>query len=140
MKAEWKNVWKSSKQPRKQRKYRINAPLHIRQKFMRSGVSKELHKKYGVRNVRVRTGDKVKIITGQFKKKSGKVESIDLKKGKLKIAGIENIKKDGSKTLYSFDPSNIVIEELDLNDKKRREKLEKGRKNESTSQKTTESK
>ncbi len=125
MKAKWKSCWKSSKQVRKQRKYRYNAPLHVKQKFMRSHLSRELRKKYGVRSVRVRAGDKVKVLRGQFKKKSGKVERVDLKYGKLYVTGVEMLKKDGSKTLYPVDPSNVMIEELDLNDKMRRQKLEK---------------
>ena len=50
MKNKWYKNWKSSKQPRKQRKYRRNAPLHIRNKMMRAPLSKELRDKYKIRN------------------------------------------------------------------------------------------
>ena len=36
------------------------------------------------------------------------------------IEGIENNKKDGTKTYYPIEPSNIMITELDLTDKRRK--------------------
>ena len=47
MKKDWNKTWNSSTQPRKQRKFRHNAPIHIRRKLMSSTLSKELRKKYG---------------------------------------------------------------------------------------------
>ena len=46
MKKKFSESWKSSKQVRKQRKYRYNAPLHIKQKFVNVHLAKELRKKY----------------------------------------------------------------------------------------------
>ena len=57
-------------------------------------TAKELREKYGTRNVQLRTGDKVKVMRGQFAKKEGKVEKIFLKRGEVYVTGIENIKKD----------------------------------------------
>ena len=50
MKKKYSNSWKGSKQPRKQRKYRANAPLHTRHKMASANLSKELRKKYSKRN------------------------------------------------------------------------------------------
>ena len=85
-------------------------------------------KKYGKRNVPVRKGDKVKILRGQFRKKDGKIERVDKKKNKILITGIELVKKDGSKVLQPTDPSNLMIIELNLDDKKRKAKVEKNKK------------
>ena len=74
MKTKFSGSWVKSKQPRKQRKYRYNAPLHIRQKFVGAHLSRELRKKYGKRSASLRKGDNVKIMRGQFRNKSGKVE------------------------------------------------------------------
>jgi|TARA_B100002003_G_C14033439_1_gene498107 large subunit ribosomal protein L24 len=115
---------KRSKQPRKQRTYVYSAPLHIRQKFTGAHLSKELKEKYGKRSVTLRTGDKVKIMRGQFKGKNGTVEKIDLKKTKAIITGIELTKKDGSKVQYPITISNVMITELKLEDKKRKKQLE----------------
>ncbi len=121
--VDWSKDWISSKTVAKQRKYSYNAPLHIRQKFMGVHLSPELRKKYGRRSITVRKGDTVKILRGQFSKKSGKVTDLELKKSKVYVEGAENIKKDGSKTPYPINPSNLIITNLILDDKKRKEKL-----------------
>lgn len=43
-----------SKQPRKQRKERFNAPLHVRQKLMHAMLSPELRKEYKKRSAQVK--------------------------------------------------------------------------------------
>jgi len=119
MKKDFSNKWIKSKQPRKQRKYSYNAPLHIKGKFMAAHLSKELIKKYNRRSIKVRKGDKVTILRGQFRKKTNKIERIDLKETKVYIAGVEMVKKDGTKVMYPIHPSNLVVTELNLDDKKR---------------------
>ena len=118
-------AWKGSKKPRKQRKYRAKAPLHLRKKLISIHLSKDLIKKYGKRNMPTRKGDKVKILRGQFRKKDGKIERVDRKRNKIFVAGIELVKKDGSKALRPIDPSNVMIIELNLDDKKRKAKVER---------------
>ncbi|HLC90595.1 MAG TPA: 50S ribosomal protein L24 [Candidatus Nanoarchaeia archaeon] len=112
---------------RKQRKYRYNAPLHIKQKMLSAHLSKELRTKYGTRNIPVRKGDTVKVSRGQFKKKQGKVERVILKQERVFVAGIETIKRDGSKVLFPLNASNLIIIEVEMSDKRRKEKLEKGK-------------
>ncbi len=125
MKKLFTKTWKSSKKPRKQRKYRVKSPLHIKGKFLNTNLNKDLRKKYGKRNARIRKGDKVKILRGQFKKKEGKVERVDIKKGVIYVNKVEVEKKDGSKAQKQINPSNVMITELNLDDKKRKEKLER---------------
>jgi len=121
--------FKSSKQPRKQRAYRYNAPLHIRQRFAHVHLSKELSEKYKKKRLGLRKGDKVKVMRGQFKGKITVVEKIDLKKTKAILTGVELSKRDGSKTPYPVHISNLMLTEINLDDKKRKMKLE-GKKNE----------
>ena len=71
----WSKVWKSSSQPRKQRKYLHNSPLHVKHKLMAAPLSKDLKKEHGVRSVPVRSGDTVTIRAGQFKGKTGKANN-----------------------------------------------------------------
>ena len=115
----WSSAWKSSKKPKKQRKYARNAPKHVKSKLVACHLSGDLRKKHGKRSMRVRKGDKIKVMIGTFKGKTGKVERIDTRKQRVFVTGIELLKKDGSKTLYPVKPSNILIQELDLSDKKR---------------------
>jgi len=123
MKKEFSTAWKKSKQPRKQRKYLAKAPLHLRKKFVSVNLSKELRKKFGKRNVSVRKGDRVKIIRGKFKGKSGKITGVYLKNSRVTIEGIQIKKQDGSKVNVKLQPSNLQIIELNLEDKKRSKKF-----------------
>jgi len=93
--------------------------LHVRNKLICAHLSKELREKHKLRSIRVRKGDKVKVIVGQFRNKIGKVDRIDTKKRKLYITGVEQSKMDGSKALYPVHHSNVLITELDLSDKRR---------------------
>ena len=125
MKSIFSTTWIRSKQPRKQRKYRHNAPEHVKKKFVSVNLSKELREKHGKRNLSIVKGDKVKIMRGQFKGKSGEVEKENMKNLKITVQGIENIKKDGTKVNYPLDPSNLMITDLKLDDKKRKASLER---------------
>jgi large subunit ribosomal protein L24 len=125
MKKKFVKSWNGSKQPRKQRKYRYNAPLNIKSKFLGSHLSKQLREKYKKRGIVIRKGDSIKVLRGQFKGKTGKIERVDIKKCKVYITGIEVAKKDGTKALYPIHPSNLVINELNLDDKKRKKSLER---------------
>jgi large subunit ribosomal protein L24 len=117
--------WKGSKQPRKQRKYVHNAPLHIKRRMISAHLSPELRKKYGKRNIAVRTGDKVKIERGNLKGTAGTIESVDLKAKKVHVSGTDFTKRDGTKAKSEIDASNLMVTELNLNDKKRKESVEK---------------
>jgi large subunit ribosomal protein L24 len=125
MKSKFSKSWNSSKSPRKQRKYLFNAPLHIRRKLIASKLSKELSKKYSRRSVIVRKGDTVKIMRGNFKNHSGKIQNVLTKKFKVEIEGIEKAKRDGNKSYYPIHPSNLMITQLVLEDKKRQKMLER---------------
>lgn len=136
MMKKFSKKWISSKKPNKQRKYRFNAPLHLRGDLLNVHLSKELHQKYGIRALRVRTGDKVRIMRGQFKKTEGKVEEVDVKKLKVYIAKTEHVKRDGSKARYPIQPSNLLLVELNTDDKERMAGLKKDTKTDVKTEKT----
>ena len=125
MKQKFSHAWIASKQPRKQRKFRMHAPLSIRHALMAAHLSKDLRKKHRRRSIPLRKGDTVRILRGQYKKKSGKIERILLKRYRVYVTGAERTKKDGSKARYPLDPSNLLITELNLEDKKRNEILKR---------------
>lgn len=123
MKQAYSRNWNASTQPRKQRKYRYNAPLHIKGSFLAVHLTKDLRQKHGTRALRVRTGDKVRVLRGSFKGREGKVTSVDVKKVKVYVEKIENVKKDGAtKVPYALEPSNLMLVELDASDKRRLKK------------------
>ncbi|MBI4452635.1 50S ribosomal protein L24 [Candidatus Woesearchaeota archaeon] len=125
MKTIFSTSWKGSRKPSKQKKYMANAPLHIKQKLVSSHLSRELRKKFSKRGIPLRKGDKVKVMRGNFKKQEGKVERIELKNTRVMVSGIEYTKKDGTKKMRAFHPSNLMITELNLDDKLRQKSLEK---------------
>ena len=115
----WSRQWKKSSNQTKQRNYVRKAPAHVRTTLVAGHLSKDLREKHKRRGMRIRQGDTVKIMRGQFKGKTGKVDRIDTKKARIHISGIGKTKKDGGKVLYPIRASNIMITDLNLNDKKR---------------------
>jgi len=109
MKKKFSKKWEASRQRRKQRKYRENAPLHLRHKFMSVNLSKEIRKRHGKRNLAIKKGDTVRVMKGQFRGKKGKVGNVDLKKLRISIEGIQRQKKDGTKVNVYFRASNVQI-------------------------------
>src|SRR3989344_6745275 len=110
MKKEFSTSWISSKQPRKQRKYRANAPLHTKHKFLSAHLSKSLREKYGKRSFPLRKGDEVLVMRGSFKKKKAKISEVDLKRLRVALEKIQRTKKDGTKVNVWFSPRALRIE------------------------------
>lgn len=96
---------------------------------MSANLSKELRKENSVRSIPVRTGDTVKIMTGQFKGKTGKVTKVSLVKMKVYVDGVSTKRNDGTDAMYPIHPSNLQITKLDTSDKKRAEKIARLKKN-----------
>jgi large subunit ribosomal protein L24 len=121
---EWSPKWKGSKSSKKQRKYYRNIPLHMRKSLLSVNLSKELRKSYLRRNTPIKTGDKVRVLRGQFRKKEGKVTGIN-RKLKIYVENVELVKKDGTKVHYPMHPSNLQIIDLNITDKKRKKAVER---------------
>jgi large subunit ribosomal protein L24 len=109
MKSKFSTKWKASKQPRKQRKYLANAPIHVKRKMLAVNLDKKLREKLKKRNAIVRKDDEVKIMRGKFKGQKGKILEVFTKQGKVTIEGIQVKKTDGSKVLVKLQPSNLQI-------------------------------
>ena len=125
MKTKFSKKWTASKQVRKKRKYIANAPLNIKHKFLSSHLAKELIKKYKRRNFPVKKGDKVLVMSGQFKGITGNINKVNLRKTRIFVEGAEMIKKDGTKIFYPLHPSKVMIKELNLEDKERKKAIER---------------
>ncbi len=120
MKKEFSPKWISSKQPRKQRKYRYNAPLHKRRIMVSVHLQKPLRKEYGKRSLPARKGDEVRIMRGKFSGTSGKISRVDLKALKVYVDNAKVKKVSGQEVEVPLDPSNLMITKLEFDDKKRR--------------------
>ncbi|MGC9112203.1 50S ribosomal protein L24 [Acidilobus sp.] len=115
----------ASQQPREQRKAFYNAPLHLRHKLVSAHLSKELRDKLGIRSLPLRVGDRVIVIKGDHKGKSGKVAEVDLKGLWVKVEGITRKKADGTEILVKLRPWNLVITDLNLKDDWRKKIIER---------------
>jgi large subunit ribosomal protein L24 len=116
---DWSTYWKSSSHVRKQRKYRFNAPVHIRSRFVSSHLSKDLKVKHKIRSIALRKGDTVKILRGRFKGQSAKVDVVDRKDLKVYLENMKIAKKDGTEVPIALDASNLIVTSLNLDDKRR---------------------
>jgi large subunit ribosomal protein L24 len=112
--------------PGKQRKEIYNAPLHRRRRMASSHLEENLLLKYDKRAVSIVKGDTVKVMRGSFKGHEDKVVKVNIKKNNIEIEGITLSKADGNKIAKPIHPSNVLITKLNLTDKWRRKKLERG--------------
>jgi len=109
----------TSSQPRKQRKSRYQAPLHIRHKLMGAMLSPELRKEHGMKSIPLRVGDTVRVLRGDNKGKEGKVAGINLKKMNITVDGVSVTKSDGTEVPRPVEPSKVMITKLESKDEKR---------------------
>ena len=93
-------------------------------KQLGSALSKDLHKKYGKRSVRVVEGDSVTIQRGEFKGVDGKVSKVSVPKSSVAIEGVKKEKTKGDKFDVYIHTSNLVVTSLSTEDKWRISKLE----------------
>ncbi|MGQ9469674.1 MAG: 50S ribosomal protein L24 [Nitrososphaerales archaeon] len=113
-----------SSKPSKVRKKLFKAPAHVKSKQLSSHLSDELHSKYKVRSLRVRKGDVVKIMRGEYKGIEGKVTSVEMKTGRITIEGVTREKIAGGTVPIKIHSSKVMIMSLNLDDKWRKDKLE----------------
>ncbi len=111
--------------PRKQRKRLYKAPLHKRYKQFSAPLSPKLKASHNTNSVPVRTGDTVQIITGDRKGFEGKITGVDRGKYRVFVEGVTKEKVDGTKVPILIHPSKVMIIQLNLDDKWRREVLKR---------------
>ena len=112
--------------PSKQRKELFNAPLHKKRKWIGAHLEENLLLKYDKRAIPIVKGDTVRVMRGSFRGHEDKIVKVNLKKRSIEIEGITMSKADGNKIAKPIHPSNVIIIKLNLTDKWRRQKLERG--------------
>jgi large subunit ribosomal protein L24 len=111
--------------PTKMRNQMIyRASYQTKSKQLGSALSKDLHKKYGKKSVRVIEGDSVTILRGEFKGVDGKVSEVSTEKSSVAIEGVKKEKTKGDKFDVFIHTSNLVVTSLNTEDKWRMAKLE----------------
>ena len=111
--------------PTKMRNQMIyKATYNTKSKQLWSALSKELHKKYGKRSVRVVEGDSFTILRGEFKGVDGKIAKVSTQKSSVAIEWVKKEKTKGDKFDVYIHTSNLVVTSLSTEDKWRIAKLE----------------
>jgi large subunit ribosomal protein L24 len=123
MSKDFSKHWISSKSPKKQRKYRLNAPIHLKRAMLSVHLSKELRKVYNTRNLPVRKGDTVVIMRGKHKGAEGKIDKVYTKQLKVSMDSVKATTKKGNKVPFKLRPSALLLKELNLSDARRTERL-----------------
>ena len=100
------------------------ATYQTRSKQLGSALSKDLHKKYGKRSIRVVEGDSVKIVRGEYKGVDGKISKVSAQKSTVAIEGIKKEKTKGDKFDVYIHTSNLLVTSLNSEDKWRMAKIE----------------
>lgn len=98
-----------SKQPRKQRLALYSVSLHTRHKLLSAPLSRELREKYKTRSLPVRKGDRVRVLSGDFKKLEGDVVEVNTKQGVIQVEGASVAKADGTQITEMIRPSNVLL-------------------------------
>ena len=114
--------------PTKQRKMLFQAPDHIRHKHFAALLSPELRASHRVKALPVRSGDTIRIMRGDHKGFEGKVTRIDKGKYRIYVEGLTREKVDGTTIFVPIHPSKVMIANLNLEDKWRKQILERKRK------------
>ncbi|MCL5007250.1 MAG: 50S ribosomal protein L24 [Candidatus Marsarchaeota archaeon] len=114
-----------SSQARKQRRFRLTAPAHATQHFVRVGLDRQLAKKLGIkrRTVQLSKGDSVAVVSGAKKGKSGKVIRLNMRRGFAYIDTVTRKNAKGKELNVPVYISNLKIMDLNLTDKYRANKL-----------------
>ncbi len=123
MSKKFSKYWIGSKSPKKQRKYRLNAPLHLKRPMLSVHLTKDLRKTYNTRNLPVKKGDTVIVMRGKYKGQESKVDKVYTKQLKVSLEGIKGVTKKGNKVPFKLRPSALMLKELNLADNWRMERL-----------------
>ncbi len=89
----------------------------VKSKQLSSHLSKELQKKYNKRSIRIIEGDTIRVLRGEFRGVTGKITSVSTPKNGVSIEGVKKEKLKGGNLDVFIHPSNLIITELNTEDK-----------------------
>lgn len=101
----------------------IHVPKHQRDRMMGAPLADGLRDQYKKKTLRVVKGDSVRVFRGEYKGVEGKVEKVNTEQGTLHIEGVQRNKIRGGQVKVPIHASNVMIINLNLDDKYRSKKL-----------------
>jgi len=93
--------------------------------MMGCNLSEKLRERYQARSLRLRKGDTVKILRGDFAGIEGKVVETDHQNQRIIVEGVTREKVSGEQKRVPVHVSKVAVTGLDMSDKWRSERLEK---------------
>ncbi|UCD96599.1 MAG: 50S ribosomal protein L24 [Candidatus Bathyarchaeota archaeon] len=111
--------------PRTQRRKLFQASAHRRPKQFSAPLSDDLRRNHNAGAIPVRMGDTVRITRGDRRGFEGKITGISRKKYRIFVEGVTREKVDGTTIQIPIHPSKVLITNLNLDDKWRRETLKR---------------
>lgn len=120
----WSKEWNSSKKPSKQRKYRRNAPKHVKDKLLSARLSTEIRDELETKTLPLKRGDRVQVMTGEYEGSEGIIRNLNREEQKVYIDGLSTNRQDGTEAHVPFAPSNLQVVALSIEDEKRIERYE----------------
>jgi large subunit ribosomal protein L24 len=109
----------SPKSPRKQRRNVYTSPIHAHKKYLRCRLDEFLSEEYGLRSLKVKKGDLVRVMRGQFRDTEGKVTKVDYRTMRVFLDNATTTKADGKETHIPMHPSNLLLVKLEMNDERK---------------------
>lgn len=106
-----------SAKPAKQRKRLFQAPKHKQRRILSAHLSDDLASKHKAIRVPVRTGDRVRVMRGEFAGLEGKVERVEYSTGRIFVEGMTREKTAGVSSKLPVHSSKVLVTELNLSDK-----------------------
>jgi large subunit ribosomal protein L24 len=112
-----------STQPRKQRRAGFRASTVDRHRRMSVALSRELRARYGRRNLPLRKGDTVRVVSGSHKGREERISDVDLRGLRVTLDNVTTKKGDQKLKPLPLRPSHLILTRLNLADPWRREIL-----------------
>ncbi len=111
----------------KARLKQISAPLHRKSRYVSAHLSDELRARYKRRSARVREGDIVRVMYGEYKGIDGKVLRVHTDIARIEIEGLQREKVRGDKVPVKIHASKVMIIALNTEDRLREPILVRGK-------------
>jgi large subunit ribosomal protein L24 len=112
-----------SRLPRKQRRAVFEAHNFARRRFLTVALSKELRTRYGRRQLPVRKGDTVRVLSGSYEGQEERVAKVNVRDRSLTLDNITLKKADQKLKALAVRPNHLLLTRLNLSDAWRRRVL-----------------
>jgi len=110
-------------QPRRQRRALYEAHTTERRRRMSAPLSRDLRKRYGRRQIPLRKGDTVRIVSGSFKGREERVAKVDRRSYSVTLDNVTGKTGEAKLKPLPIRPSHLVLVRLNLSDPWRRRML-----------------